>query len=373
MIEQSLLMKLALPGTVDPFTSRLRQECEAYQHLFELQPFDAQQYLLAQAASMADMLQQGSAHIQFSLPERLVRPGATGENELKILPAKNRHQSVRQLTGRLMHGDIVRALCHRLDRLESSENQPVAIAAGLLRYAIAYHLVYRVLPAGKSVTYATLPDEDIPNQPLEVSIVPGFVSQLATWRSEAKQHLAQDEINAPYVLAARRFYMPQWVAFDDQGQLLVNTIGEAKASIASMQKYLDILKSAIEIAPYMITDEVCQQKRYGMLGQLVNQGRLLARYQLQEIIQKIRKRVAANTLNRGFSLNLPYFNDQTLKLELSAIEIIPKGRIMFVPAFVVLAVRAHGAKVAQDVNLSLSSRKYLLAELGALEKEFMRL
>jgi hypothetical protein len=45
---------------------------------------------------------------------------------------------------------------------------------------------------------------------------------------------------------------------------------------------------------------------------------------------------------------------------------------MFVPAFVVLAVRTQGAKVAQDTRLNRSTRKYLLSELSMLEPAFLR-
>ena len=69
------------------------------------------------------------------------------------------------------------------------------------------------------------------------------------------------------------------------------------------------------MAPYMVADEEYQRKRYGILGQLVNQGRTLARFQVEEIIQTIEQRASFHDLNRGLSLSLPYFNDQTLAME----------------------------------------------------------
>jgi hypothetical protein len=107
-----------------------------------------------------------------------------------------------------------------------------------------------------------------------------------------------------------------------------------------------------------------------MLGQLINQGRALAWYQTGEIIRTIRRRAAAQDLNRGLSLSLPFFDDQSLEMKTHDFEIIPSGRIMFVPAFVVRATREEQAKVAQDTRLSLSTRKYLLAELRELEEAF---
>jgi hypothetical protein len=68
---------------------------------------------------------------------------------------------------------------------------------------------------------------------------------------------------------------------------------------------------------------------------------------------------------------MPYFEDQDLQLRTHDFEVIPGGRIMFVPAFVVRAARQQRAMVAQDTRLSLSTRKYLLAELETLEKAFL--
>jgi hypothetical protein len=137
-----------------------------------------------------------------------------------------------------------------------------------------------------------------------------------------------------------------------------------------MQRYLGILHASVGLAPYMVADEIYQQKRYGILGQLVNQGRALARYQTQEIIKTIRHRASSQDLNRGLSLSLPYFDDQALQLKTHDFEVIPGGRIMFVPAFVVRAARQEQVKVAQDTRLDPATRKHLLAELQTLEKAF---
>jgi len=109
-----------------------------------------------------------------------------------------------------------------------------------------------------------------------------------------------------------------------------------------------------------------------MLGQLVNQGRTLAHYHLEQIIQTIQRRVAEHKLDRGLSLSLPYFNDQTLRIENDNFQVIPAGRVMFIPAFVVLAVRAQAVKVAQDTSLSQSTRRHLLMALSTLEEKYLR-
>jgi hypothetical protein len=149
-------------------------------------------------------------------------------------------------------------------------------------------------------------------------------------------------------------------------------VNEAEACIASMQQYLAILDSAITVAPYVVADNVWQQKRYGMLGQLVNQGRALANYQTREIIQTIQHRVAEHKLDRGLRISLPYFNDQKLRLEVYDFLVIPVGRVMFIPAFAVLAAREQQRLVVEDTSLSLATRKHLLAELHQFEIIFSR-
>jgi len=67
---------------------------------------------------------------------------------------------------------------------------------------------------------------------------------------------------------------------------------------------------------------------------------------------------------------LPYFDDQILEMRTHDFEVIPAGRIMFVPAFVVRSARLEQVKVAQDTRLSPSTRKHLVAELKTLENAF---
>ena len=137
-----------------------------------------------------------------------------------------------------------------------------------------------------------------------------------------------------------------------------------------MQKFLNILFAARSLAPWMIVDEEFETKRYGILGQLVNQGRAFANHQTKEIISEINKRVSEQSLNRGLSLHLPYFDDQDLTLKYYDFVVIPAGRIMFVPAFVVRAAVEEQAKLNQDTRFNNSTRRHLLSELQTLGKAF---
>jgi hypothetical protein len=234
------------------------------------------------------------------------------------------------------------------------------------------YMVHAMLPSGRSVRYAALPGEEIPTLPLGEAPPPDSALTAATDADSGngEPDASRGELVVPYVPAARRFYLPQWVILDDQGQLLVNSVGEAEAILASMQRFVAILHAAFALAPYILADETYQQKRYGMLGQLVNQGRALARYKTGEIVRTIQRRAAANDLNRGLRLSLPYFDDRDLQMKLYNFEVIPAGRIMFIGAFVVRAAHQEQAKVAQDTRLSASTRKHLLVELKAVEQAF---
>jgi hypothetical protein len=244
------------------------------------------------------------------------------------------------------------------------------VSAGLLRYATAMHMIHDLLPSGRTVTYRADEDEQIPTIPVEDHALESAITQSSDAIVEDGIATDRGDLQTPFVPAARKFFLPQWVAFDDQGKLLVGSVKEAEAQIQSMQRYTTILHRALSLAPYISACEEYQQKRYGILGQLVNQGRALANFKTREIIHRIKERVEKQSLNRGLSISLSYFDDQILEMETSKLEIIPAGRIMFIPAFVVRAAQGEQAKVAQDTRLNASTRRHLLAQLKALETAF---
>ena len=346
-----------------------------YQELLQAQPPLVQRFLEAQASSMAEAIIQGLPQVRFTLPDRVVLQVQEGEAKTANVPSDSREQMTGGLMDRLTRTDLRTALRLRLGELEQSSNRAVSVSAGLLRHAVVRHLVHNMLPSGRTVQYTVADGEEIPSIPVQGDLEPESAITASTDAialDDERGEAGRGELLVPYVEAARRFYLPQWVAFDDKGHLVVGSVSEAEADIASMQRYLSVLHAAVGMAPYMVADEEYQRKRYGILGQLVNQGRALARYQVEEIIRTIQRRASSHDLNRGLSLSLPYFNDQTLAMENYSFEVIPAGRIMFVPAFVVRAAREQEAKIAQDTRLSQSTRKHLLAELLTLDQAFSK-
>jgi hypothetical protein len=350
--------------------SQLRQDYEIHQALLNAQATLVQRFLQLQAQQIADALMQHLPQVRFTLPDQVVDPAQTGQP--LVVPSDQRAQSIGGAFARLRRVDLRMALRERLAELEQSGQPAIVLSSTLVRHATAIHMVYNLLPAGRTVTYVAEDGEEIPTIPVKDQLDPESAITAVTdaIAEEGRTEFGRGELQVPYVPAARSFYLPQWVAFDDEDKLLVGSVKEAEAHLASMERYVDLLHVAVGLAPYLVADPVYHEKRYGMLGQMINQGRALARYQTRDIIRIIRQRAAASDLNRGLRLSLPFFDDQDLKMKIHPIEVIPAGRIMFVPAFVVRAAREEEAKVAQDTRLNSSTRKHLLDELCMLETAF---
>lgn len=349
-------------------TDQLRDEYERNRKLFEIQPVILQRYFESQARQIAEAYIERAHNLHFTLPDRVFPD--QGKEPLPV-PAGLREQKVGGLRDRFSRLDVHDTFRRRLTELEQSPEKSVALCSGLFRYATANYMINNLLPLGNKVTYLQT-DDDIPNIPAKrgkepESAITASTDAIVEGEGREKQ---RGNLQVPYVSVARRFFLPQWVAFDEKGKLLVNSISEAEAHIASMQKFLNILFAARSLAPWMVIDKEFEAKRYGILGQLVNQGRAFANHQTREIVNEINKRVAAQSLNRGLSLNLPYFDDQDLTLKYYDFVVIPAGRIMFVPAFVVRAVVEEQAKLNQDTRFNNSTRRHLLAELQILGKAF---
>jgi hypothetical protein len=348
---------------------QLREEHERQSALFDFQPPIVQRFLEAQARQIAQAYVERGHTVRFKLPDRVIL--SENSEPLTVDPSL-REQHVGTFLDRLGSHDVHETLRQRLIQLDQSPDKAIAASAELVRFASASHMVHNMLPSGRSISYIPAEDDDIPSIPVSDTANPESAITAATdaITEESTAEVGRGSLQVPYVPAARRFYLPQWVAFDSQDKLIVNSIGEAEAHIASMQRFLTILFAARSLAPSMVADGEFEQKRYGMLGQLVNQGRALARYQTREIILTIQERAKAQSLNRGLSLSLPYFDDQDLRIKSHNFVIIPAGRIMFVPAFVVRAALEERAKVAQDTRFSHSTRTHLMAELQMLGDAF---
>ena len=352
-------------------SDHLTEEYKRQQALFAAQPAIIQRFLEVQGRQIAESIIDGGYQVRYSLPDRIV---CTLENgTLTAIPQNQRAYSAGGFINRLRKEEFYKQLRHSLAELEQSPNLAISVATGLLRHAAVLHMVYNMLPAGRSVKY-NLEDsgEMIPSVPENDALDPesAITAETDAIAEEGTKDEGRGELLVPFVPYARKFFLPQWVAFNENGNLLSRSVEEAEAHIRSMQKFMEILFLAVALTPYISADDEYSKKRYGLLGQLVNQGRALAVYRAKEIIALVRERASSGNLNRGLSLSLPYFDDQELRLNISNIEVIPAGRIMFVPAFVVRAVRQEEMKISQDTRLNKSTRKHLLHLLELFVQEF---
>ena len=360
-------------GAADAHSGHLSQEFARQEILLSAQPRAVQIFLEAQGRQLAQAIVDHLPNLRFTLPDQVaVDSKVEMPGELQHVRPEAREQMAVGLMDRLTRVDPRAAVRQRLLELEQSADPAVTTSARLMLHATVSAMIHSMLPAGRSVTYATAEGESIPAVPVGDVMTPesALTAHTDAIAEEGSPEEGRGDLLVPYVPAARRFFLPQWVAFDDADRLLVGSVSEAEAHVASMQRYLGVLHAAVSLAPYVVVDPEYQRKRHGILGQLVNQGRALCRYTTREIIATIRARATSGDLNRGLSLSLPYFDDQDLEIRTRDFEVIPAGRIMFVPAFVVRAAREESAKAAQDTRLDPATRKHLLAELQMLEDAF---
>ena len=353
--------------------NHIQAEYKRQADLFDLQPTLVKRYIETQAKVIASSFDSKSISLKFQLPDKAVLHLKNVSQPVEVaIPSQSREVKIGGLGNIFGKTDLFHSLVRKLSELEQTPDTAISACGSLLRYATATHLVHQVLPSGKMVQYAPLPDEIIPTVPVGDASPESAITQATdAITEEGDSSASRGELQTPFVPAQRLFFLPQWVSFEPDGRIL-SPVAEAEANLRSMQNYVSILHRASSIAPYIVADEEYQRKRYGILGQLINQGRALATFRTQEIIAQVKERANTGTLNRGLSLSLPYFDDQDLLMRERNFEVIPAGRIQFVPAFVVRAVREELAKVEQDTRLNKSTRSHLIINLLILHDAFLQ-
>jgi hypothetical protein len=353
---------------IEKATSRLAREYDELSKLYFAQPELTQHFLDQQAAAIVSALEQKKSRIHYQLPDRIILEGG----ETLDIPPKVRSRTVGKPLKHPSRLEQRTELTKHLNALEQGFNPGLAVCGNLFRYSLAKTIVHHLLPDGPPVQYQLENGDEIPSIPLVTSLPSALVASTDVVAASDPSDPDRDQVQVPYVAEARRFYLPQWVAFGEEDRLLTKSPAEAEACIASLENAVRFLQDATAICPCIVVDETYQRKRAGLLGQLVNQGRALARYHTREIISGIRSRATAGTLNRGFSLSLPYFDDDALSVRIFPVEVIPSGRIMFVPAFVVLAMRRASAQIHDDFRFNHSTRMHLLTQLRNIEDAFKK-
>ena len=211
-------------STASP-VSYLREEYERHQALFAAQPVIVQRFIETQAQHLAEAITNNALQVRFSLPDRVVdKTPQMSDMAAMLVPDKIREQSLGGWQMRIYRQNLRDILRIRLSELEQSPDQSVHAATGLIRYATAVHMVYNMLPSGRPVTYCADGDEQIPSIPVKADDESGSAITSVTDAiiEQNSPESGRGDLQVPFVPAARRFYLPQWVSFDEKGNLLVN-------------------------------------------------------------------------------------------------------------------------------------------------------
>lgn len=104
----------------------------------------------------------------------------------------------------------------------------------------------------------------------------------------------------------------------------------------------------------------------------IARGQDLARSAVDELIEELWRRAGDHQLDRGVRLSFPYYDDRRLSLRWRDFTVIPRGRILFVPAFVVLAAEREIETVRKDHQFTDSTRHHLVGLLERLRQAFAR-
>lgn len=342
------------PSSREKITDLLVKEYQYWDNCLAIQPDREKVLICLQGMKLAKALSNGMEKVAITFPDALVFTiSGNGQKETKRLVLSEAGKTITWHKKRrwFTRKTFLQTIQDQIELLESSLNPASAVFGGLLRFAVARSLIYESIPTGKEVIYSARPGEDIPSVP-----------QSRETRSHEPILSGGSYTNC--------FYLPQWVAFDGEGQLVIDSVDEAESYVALLQNYLGIIYDAVTLAPYMVVDQVYRQKYYGILGQFVNQSRALCRFRTKEIIATIRRRSSFNSLNRGLSITMPFFDDRAMVLQKLEFEIIPPGRVMFIPAFVIMAVQEQLTMVRHNTVLNFSTRKHLLDQLEMLLKAF---
>jgi hypothetical protein len=100
-------------------------------------------------------------------------------------------------------------------------------------------------------------------------------------------------------------------------------------------------------------------------SQTVVRGQDLARRAVDVVIEELNRRVRLHQLDRGLRLNLPYYNDWRLGLRWWDFTEIPRERILFVPAFVVLAAEREMERIRRERGVCALHASTSVGALGA--------
>ncbi len=161
----------------------------------------------------------------------------------------------------------------------------------------------------------------------------------------------------------------RYTAFGPQGVLQVDRAA-ADAYLIDLARSLEHLTLAEQLYPGWTAHALYNDAAAALTTHLIKQGRALAAYYTRQMVDDIHQAWQAGKLTRGLTLLIPYFDDRRYHMEAYRVVVVPTGRILFRPEFVVGACRLAQREVRKDPALSQATRWQLLSQLDSLIQSF---
>jgi hypothetical protein len=298
---------------VNPSTAvtRFEQRREALawaERTLRQQPEDLRLEYHQAGQAVADALTQKIYSVSIQLPFRILNGG------MQSLQPKLTRLRIGNVITRLLHRSCHTALIHRLHMLSEHPNRVVSESARLTCYLAAQALL------------TALPSQ-----------------------------------------ADLRDY---YATFDEHGVRAAERSATADALIGQLSRRIDWLHTAEQLYPAWTTHDLYNNAAALLTAHLIEQGRALANYYTQQIIHDVRQAWRTGRITRGLTLFIPYLDERLFQMRKYTVIVIPTGRILFRPEFVIGACRLAERDVRKDTDLSQSTRWQLLTQLDSITQAF---
>lgn len=296
------------PSTAVSRFEQLREALAWAERTLSQQPEDLRLEYRQAGQAVADALTQKIYSVSIQLPFRILNGG------IQSVQPKLTRLRIGNVITRLLHRSCHTALIHRLHTLSEHPNRVVSESARLTCYLAARALL-TALPS-----QADLRDN--------------------------------------------------YTAFDERGVRAAERYATADALIGQLSRRLDWLRTAEQLYPAWTAHDLYNNASALLTAHLIGQGRALANYHTQQIIHDMRQAWRAGRITRGLTLFIPYLDERLYRMKEYKMVVIPTGRILFRPEFVIGACRLAERDVRKDPTLSQSTRWQFLSQLDSITQAF---
>jgi hypothetical protein len=218
----------------------------------------------------------------------------------------------------------------------------------------------KLLPVGKRVSWCVEVVRDL--QRLQVHELPP-VRHLALLLGYRVSQQLVDDLDAKLMSQTLPLY------FDVHGHLLTST-DAAYSGVQLLADYVQTLHTAEKLFTGWQADPHFDDLYSSLTLRLMGQGRALAQYDVQVLIDELFARWHKGEIARGLTLTFYYLDEGSFQLKHYRLEVIPPSRIPFQPELVVGACRIEQQRVRKYSEVSQNTRWQLVALLDLIIQAF---